>query len=222
MRPKSNLVYKRNCSGCVMRIIYLPARFSSENISSHPSFACIRLQLRVPTHEEGTSIFWEFATDSYDIGFGLFFEWSLSPPESITMTISESSDEEDEYEDNEEEGSEAPPRPRQRSADLGSSILLFASDGCRILQIQIQLPCLANRVESSLDLASSSTPPGGQWRRIESSRIEVVGRVTKNVSAQTDSVVFFGWTELSSRYCRIECGLPCSRRSLAAGYPARP
>uniref|UniRef100_A0A0V0J5B4 Golgi resident protein GCP60 n=1 Tax=Schistocephalus solidus TaxID=70667 RepID=A0A0V0J5B4_SCHSO len=76
--------------------------------------------LRVPTHEEGTSIFWEFATDSYDIGFGLFFEWSLSPPESITMTISESSDEEDEYEDNEEEGSEAPPRPRQRSADDGS------------------------------------------------------------------------------------------------------
>ncbi|VDN33559.1 unnamed protein product [Dibothriocephalus latus] len=81
----------------------------------HPSFVCIPLQLRVPTHEEGTSIFWEFATDSYDIGFGLFFEWSLTPPESITMTISESSDEEDEYDENEEEGSEAPPRPRQRS-----------------------------------------------------------------------------------------------------------
>ncbi|BHF72364.1 Golgi resident protein GCP60 [Sparganum proliferum] len=73
--------------------------------------------LRVPTHEEGTSILWEFATDSYDIGFGLFFEWSLTPPESITMTISESSDEEDEYDENEEEGSEAPPRQKQRSAD---------------------------------------------------------------------------------------------------------
>ncbi|ESO08287.1 hypothetical protein HELRODRAFT_117203 [Helobdella robusta] len=32
--------------------------------------------VRVPTHANGTSIFWEFATDGYDIGFGLSFEWS--------------------------------------------------------------------------------------------------------------------------------------------------
>ena len=57
----------------------------------------------MPTHEEGSSIFWEFATDSYDLGFGLFFEWNLTPQENITMTISESSDEEDD-EDNEGEG----------------------------------------------------------------------------------------------------------------------
>ena len=31
--------------------------------------------VRVPTHVDGKSIFWEFATDSYDIGFGVFFEW---------------------------------------------------------------------------------------------------------------------------------------------------
>merc|ERR1712240_494726 len=31
--------------------------------------------VRVPTHMDGRSLYWEFATDSYDIGFGLFFEW---------------------------------------------------------------------------------------------------------------------------------------------------
>ena len=31
--------------------------------------------VRVPTHADGKSLYWEFATDSYDIGFGLFFEW---------------------------------------------------------------------------------------------------------------------------------------------------
>ena len=31
--------------------------------------------VRVPTHVDGKSLYWEFATDSYDIGFGLFFEW---------------------------------------------------------------------------------------------------------------------------------------------------
>ncbi|XP_042598511.1 Golgi resident protein GCP60-like [Cyprinus carpio] len=33
------------------------------------------LTLRVPTHQDGSHLFWEFATDHYDIGFGLYFEW---------------------------------------------------------------------------------------------------------------------------------------------------
>ncbi|XP_052001565.1 Golgi resident protein GCP60-like [Xyrauchen texanus] len=40
------------------------------------------LTLRVPTHEDGSQLFWEFATDHYDIGFGLYFEWkdlTMSP-----------------------------------------------------------------------------------------------------------------------------------------------
>ena len=32
-------------------------------------------KVRVPTHLDGRSLYWEFATDGYDIGFGLFFEW---------------------------------------------------------------------------------------------------------------------------------------------------
>ena len=29
----------------------------------------------MPTHKDGKSLYWEFATDGYDVGFGLFFEW---------------------------------------------------------------------------------------------------------------------------------------------------
>ena len=57
--------------------------------------------MKVPTHENGTSIFWEFATDNYDIGFGVYFEWTLTPPEDVTVQASESSGEEDVDEDGE-------------------------------------------------------------------------------------------------------------------------
>lgn len=33
------------------------------------------LTVHIPTHEDGSMFFWEFATDSYDIAFGLYFEW---------------------------------------------------------------------------------------------------------------------------------------------------
>ncbi|KAI1719418.1 golgi-dynamics membrane-trafficking domain-containing protein [Ditylenchus destructor] len=50
--------------------------------------------VRVPTHEEGTCLFWEFATDYYDIGFGVYFEWTIAESNQVTVHISESSDEE--------------------------------------------------------------------------------------------------------------------------------
>ncbi len=52
--------------------------------------------VRVPTHEDGRLIFWEFSTDFYDLGFGLYFEWTLSPSNDVTVHVSDSSDEEDE------------------------------------------------------------------------------------------------------------------------------
>ena len=55
--------------------------------------------VRVPTHKDGTCIFWEFATDSYDIGFGLLFEWTKNPGNQVSVHISESEDEEDDEED---------------------------------------------------------------------------------------------------------------------------
>ncbi|GBN47157.1 Golgi resident protein GCP60, partial [Araneus ventricosus] len=55
--------------------------------------------VRVPTHDDGTCLFWEFATDSYDLGFGVYFEWTRSPDSQVTVHISESEDEEDDDED---------------------------------------------------------------------------------------------------------------------------
>ncbi|VDN05770.1 unnamed protein product [Thelazia callipaeda] len=50
--------------------------------------------VRVPTHDEGSCLFWEFATDHYDIGFGVFFEWSIPETNEVSVQISDSSDEE--------------------------------------------------------------------------------------------------------------------------------
>ncbi|XP_032546991.1 protein TMED8 isoform X1 [Chiroxiphia lanceolata] len=60
--------------------------------------------VRVPTHPDGKCICWEFATDDYDIGFGVYFDWTTVTNTAITVQVSESSDEEDEEEDEEIEG----------------------------------------------------------------------------------------------------------------------
>ncbi|XP_029453511.1 protein TMED8 [Rhinatrema bivittatum] len=55
--------------------------------------------VRVPTHPEGKRVCWEFATDDYDIGFGLYFDWVPVTSTAITIQVSESSDDEEEDED---------------------------------------------------------------------------------------------------------------------------
>jgi len=54
--------------------------------------------VRVPTHEEGSYLFWEFATDYYDIGFGVFFEWTDAASASVSVHVSESSDDDEDEE----------------------------------------------------------------------------------------------------------------------------
>lgn len=54
--------------------------------------------VRVPTLEGGSSLFWEFATDNYDIGFGVYFEWSKPDTTEVSVHVSESDDELDENE----------------------------------------------------------------------------------------------------------------------------
>ncbi|XP_059622025.1 Golgi resident protein GCP60 [Phlebotomus argentipes] len=58
--------------------------------------------VRVPTHEGGSCLFWEFATDNYDIGFGVYFEWGKSPTSEVSVHISESDDEDELGEDEED------------------------------------------------------------------------------------------------------------------------
>uniref|UniRef100_V9KVD8 Protein TMED8 n=1 Tax=Callorhinchus milii TaxID=7868 RepID=V9KVD8_CALMI len=55
--------------------------------------------VRVPTHPKGMSVCWEFATDTYDIGFGVYFEWTPVTNTAITVLVSESSEDEDEEEE---------------------------------------------------------------------------------------------------------------------------
>jgi len=79
--------------------------------------------VRVPTHEDGRCIFWEFSTDYYDIGFGVYFEWSKAQSNTVTVHVSDSSEEEEEGEDGNnpekkdiERGvgsTNKPPKPRQ-------------------------------------------------------------------------------------------------------------
>ena len=38
--------------------------------------------VRVPTRADGSALYWEFATENYDIGFGLSFEWAYQPTAS--------------------------------------------------------------------------------------------------------------------------------------------
>ncbi|XP_030642882.1 protein TMED8 [Chanos chanos] len=54
------------------------------------------MTVHVPTVPEAKRVCWEFATDGYDIGFGVYFDWSPVTSRAITVHISESSDDEDE------------------------------------------------------------------------------------------------------------------------------
>lgn len=56
------------------------------------------MTIHVPTTPEAKRVCWEFATDGYDIGFGVYFDWSPVTNQAITVHISESSDDEDEDE----------------------------------------------------------------------------------------------------------------------------
>uniref|UniRef100_A0A8C4QHD8 Golgi resident protein GCP60 n=1 Tax=Eptatretus burgeri TaxID=7764 RepID=A0A8C4QHD8_EPTBU len=68
--------------------------------------------VRVPTHDEGSYLFWEFATDHYDVGFGVCFEWSEGQAGPPNVHLSESSEEE------EDEVEAEPPDEVERNGDV--------------------------------------------------------------------------------------------------------
>jgi len=55
--------------------------------------------IQVPTYPDGRYIYWEFATDDYDIGFGLDFVFEPNLVQPLSLTIYEEEDEEDEEEE---------------------------------------------------------------------------------------------------------------------------
>ena len=50
------------------------------------------ITIKVPVHEDGNIIFWEFATDGYDIGFGLYFKWEIDPDDELGGYLGDSLD----------------------------------------------------------------------------------------------------------------------------------
>ena len=44
----------------------------------------------------GSCLFWEFASEGFDIGFGVFFEWSADSNTSVRVSLDNSEDEFDE------------------------------------------------------------------------------------------------------------------------------
>ncbi|XP_053568597.1 Golgi resident protein GCP60 [Bombina bombina] len=82
--------------------------------------------VRVPTHEEGSYLFWEFATDNYDIGFGVYFEWTDSPNTAVSVHVSESS--EDEEEDEENPNSEEKAKKNTNKPQLDEIVPVYRRD----------------------------------------------------------------------------------------------
>ncbi|KAM9707435.1 protein TMED8 [Menidia menidia] len=77
----------------------LKARLRTEKDSVVTVYRGDIMTVHVPTLPEAKKVCWEFATDGYDIGFGIYFDWSPVTSRSITVHISESSDDEDEEEE---------------------------------------------------------------------------------------------------------------------------
>lgn len=90
--------------------------------------------VRVPTHSNGNCLFWEFATDSYDIGFGLYFEWTPEPGNQMSVHVSESEEDDEEEEEGTGEGGDVergsnPGDPHgQRQASLSVVIPVYRRD----------------------------------------------------------------------------------------------
>ena len=56
--------------------------------------------IRVPTHKNGSKLYWEFATDNYDLGFGLFFEPGIPQDDKLSIHVYESDDDSDSNDSN--------------------------------------------------------------------------------------------------------------------------
>uniref|UniRef100_A0A3Q4GAN1 Transmembrane p24 trafficking protein 8 n=1 Tax=Neolamprologus brichardi TaxID=32507 RepID=A0A3Q4GAN1_NEOBR len=77
----------------------LKAKLRTEKDSMVTVYRGDIMTVHVPTVPEANKVCWEFATDGYDIGFGIYFDWTPVTSRSITVHISESSDDEDEEEE---------------------------------------------------------------------------------------------------------------------------
>lgn len=57
------------------------------------------ITVRVPTHEGGSCLYWEFATDNFDLGFGVYFEWGKPTTNEVSVIVCESDDDDEDDEE---------------------------------------------------------------------------------------------------------------------------
>ncbi|KAM9777608.1 protein TMED8 [Neosynchiropus ocellatus] len=79
------------------------------------------MTVHVPTVPEAKKVCWEFSTDGYDIGFGVYFDCSPVTSRSITVHVSESSDDEDEEDELEVPASNGDVEKGSKTSSGGSS-----------------------------------------------------------------------------------------------------
>ncbi|KAH6926364.1 hypothetical protein HPB50_017544 [Hyalomma asiaticum] len=79
--------------------------------------------VRVPTHPNGNCLFWEFATDSYDLGFGIYFEWTAEPGNQMSCAQERSGEGGDV-----EKGSQGDPHNLAQQSSMSLVIPVFRRD----------------------------------------------------------------------------------------------
>jgi hypothetical protein len=121
--------------------------------------------VRVPTLEGGSSLFWEFATDSYDVGFGVYFEWAKPSTTEVTVHVSESDDEDmdDVGEGDEDEEITCSNVDDLESGSNGQGIPLKASSLINRPPLSIIVPVYRRECHSEVYCGSHNYPGEGTY-----------------------------------------------------------
>ncbi|KAH8387676.1 hypothetical protein KR093_008594, partial [Drosophila rubida] len=126
--------------------------------------------VRVPTNLNGKCIFWEFATDNYDIGFGIYFEWAKPITNEVTVHVSDSDEDEDCVDEDYlsttedlESGSLSHDRSVQAAAAAAQNAAAVAAASASKAPISIIVPIYRRECYNEVYVGSHSYPGEGVY-----------------------------------------------------------
>lgn len=128
-----------------------------------------RLIIQVPTYPTGSYIYWEFATDGYDIGFGVDFVHEDELEEPLAMQIFEDSDDDDDDDDifDEEEAYYA-------TAQIHNNALIDPELGLN--QYSSTNPTVTHPVATSLASNITSNGKRASYEKKRAEKLEILSR----------------------------------------------
>ncbi len=96
--------------------------------------------MRVPTREDASCLFWEFASDNFDVGFGVQFEWIAEPPQKICLQVFDTDEDENEEsnEDGQSEVQVVQGPAASASPAIGLPLIHLSTNNYLIYNVQIQ------------------------------------------------------------------------------------